>query len=103
MAIVVGSPIPAAELGRHLDGILTTVQMEWQTRLAVTVFLFYEYFLTLDQEVEYVWVFPLLYGFSTTQTDKADKEASLESIPRIIYIRSVLRNVVYSVGHSFAI
>ena len=38
-------------------------------------------------QVEYVWVFPLLYGFSTTQTDKADKEASLESILRIIYIR----------------
>ncbi|KIM52778.1 hypothetical protein SCLCIDRAFT_1223420, partial [Scleroderma citrinum Foug A] len=58
MAIVVGSPIPADEL--NLESILTTVQMEWQTRLAVTVFLFYEFFLTLDQEIEHIWVFPLL-------------------------------------------
>ena len=31
MAIVVGSPIPADELG-NLDDILTTFQIEWQTR-----------------------------------------------------------------------
>ncbi|KIM56029.1 hypothetical protein SCLCIDRAFT_1220684 [Scleroderma citrinum Foug A] len=89
MAIVFGSPIPAGNLSL-LDDILKTLQMEWQTRLAVTVFLFYEFFLTLDQEIEHIWVFPLSYGFRTTRTDMADKEAWLESIHHIIYIRGNL-------------
>ena len=43
-------------------------------------------FLTHPQ-IEYIWVFPLLHGFRATRADTVDKEASLESIIRIIYIR----------------
>ncbi|KAL4067029.1 hypothetical protein V8B97DRAFT_999002 [Scleroderma yunnanense] len=54
MVEVVGSPYPVDDLP-PLNGLLPAVQMQWETRLAVTTLLFYEYFLTLDQEIEYIW------------------------------------------------
>ncbi|KIM57309.1 hypothetical protein SCLCIDRAFT_1139724 [Scleroderma citrinum Foug A] len=56
MAIVVGSPIPANQLG-PLEPVIVAYQMSRQTYLAISVFLFYEFFLTLDQEIEHIWKF----------------------------------------------
>ncbi|KIM51574.1 hypothetical protein SCLCIDRAFT_1224367 [Scleroderma citrinum Foug A] len=65
MAIVVGPPIPANQIS-PLELLIALGQMTKRTYMAVTVFLFYEFFLTLDQEIEHIWVFPLLRGFCVT-------------------------------------
>ncbi|KIM57306.1 hypothetical protein SCLCIDRAFT_1139539 [Scleroderma citrinum Foug A] len=54
MAIAVGSPIPADQLG-PLEPLVEAVLFQWQTRVAITALLFYDYFLTLDQEIEFIW------------------------------------------------
>ncbi|KIM61549.1 hypothetical protein SCLCIDRAFT_876821 [Scleroderma citrinum Foug A] len=54
MAIVVGSPTPADQIG-PLEALIAANQLQSQTSVAVTVVLFYDFFLTLDQEIEHIW------------------------------------------------
>ncbi|KIM57302.1 hypothetical protein SCLCIDRAFT_28912 [Scleroderma citrinum Foug A] len=54
MATVVGFPIPADQLG-PLAPLIEAVLFGLQTHMAVTVLLLYDYFLTLDDEIEFIW------------------------------------------------
>ncbi|KIM57325.1 hypothetical protein SCLCIDRAFT_1140030 [Scleroderma citrinum Foug A] len=54
MATANGSPIPVDQLPLNYR-FLSTVQMDQEVHLAVSVVLLYEYFLTLDQEVNFIW------------------------------------------------
>ncbi|KIM61552.1 hypothetical protein SCLCIDRAFT_876882 [Scleroderma citrinum Foug A] len=95
MAIVaVGSPIPADQLG-SLEPLIAAEQTIRRIYLAITVFLFYDFFLTINQEIEYIWKyrwnptstlyifvrFPSVYMILATSDPK---------------VGSVLRNVVQS-------
>ncbi|KAL4076400.1 hypothetical protein J3A83DRAFT_2200375 [Scleroderma citrinum] len=55
MAVVVTSPYPADDLP-PMSELLPAIQMQWETRVAITVFLLYEYLLTLDQEIDHIWM-----------------------------------------------
>ncbi|KAL4081339.1 hypothetical protein V8B97DRAFT_1922020 [Scleroderma yunnanense] len=54
MATLNDSPIPVDELPTYYE-MLSAIQMNQEVHLAISIVLVYEYFLTLDQEVEFIW------------------------------------------------
>ncbi|KAL4081392.1 hypothetical protein V8B97DRAFT_1922493 [Scleroderma yunnanense] len=59
MATLNGSPIPVDELPMYYD-YASAAQLSNQVYVAVSIVLLYEYFLTLDQEIDFIWVPSLL-------------------------------------------
>ncbi|KAL4076363.1 hypothetical protein J3A83DRAFT_2184930 [Scleroderma citrinum] len=54
MATLNGSPIPVDELPMYYD-YASAAQLSNQVYVAVSIVLLYEYFLTLDQEIDFIW------------------------------------------------